>query len=334
MKKNHLISLVLLSILATSCQEETVFPEVKNLSEYPQTTFLPTLENNLTEGKNAVYCTTLLYAWDEIRKALKPPLKIEESYADLTLLNNSKSYIGVLKPAEYTTSIEVSDNLISAKAEFKKSLPFELTLTSFKNRLTFNNKKVASFGNLGEDETNNIQILYYKDDENFVLKLTPKDKEHEIVLFNCEEKFNSMSELVSQIKKLVDIGIQEQKNDTLRWKYYLEKEDEVIIPKFAFNIETDYNTLVGNKFNVANTQEWEIIKAWQRTAFVLNEAGAEIESEAEIEAVPTSAMEVIELPKPKKMHFDKAFFIMLKRTDATNPYLGLWVDNTELMIAE
>ncbi len=44
--------------------------------------------------------------------------------------------------------------------------------------------------------------------------------------------------------------------------------------------------------------------------------------------------EDIELPKPKKMVFDKPFLILLKRTDAKNPYFGLWTMNTELMIRE
>jgi hypothetical protein len=44
--------------------------------------------------------------------------------------------------------------------------------------------------------------------------------------------------------------------------------------------------------------------------------------------------EAEENPHPKKMFFDKDFLLLLKRTDAQNPYFGLWVVNTELMVKE
>jgi hypothetical protein len=61
--------------------------------------------------------------------------------------------------------------------------------------------------------------------------------------------------------------------------------------------------------------------------------GADIESEAEVE-VTEEVEEEHEKPKPKKMIFDKPFLILLKRTDAKNPYFGLWTTNTELMTKE
>ena len=44
--------------------------------------------------------------------------------------------------------------------------------------------------------------------------------------------------------------------------------------------------------------------------------------------------EEYEKPKPKKLVFDKPFLILLKRTNAKNPYFGLWTTNTELMTKE
>ena len=105
------------------------------------------------------------------------------------------------------------------------------------------------------------------------------------------------------------------------------------MPEFNFNIETNYSTLEGNNFK-SNKQNFKIERAWQRTAFILDESGAEIESEAEFEAVTEEIEEEYEKPKPKKMIFDKPFLILLKRTDPQNPYFGLWTINTELMIKE
>jgi hypothetical protein len=141
-----------------------------------------------------------------------------------------------------------------------------------------------------------------------------------------------MAEMNAKIEKLTEIGKKERKNEKTKWKYEYNVEDVVIIPKFNFNIETSYSNLEGNRFS-SNKQYFQIEQAWQRTAFILDESGAEIESEAEI-AVAEEIEEEYEKPKPKKMIFDKSFLILLKRTDAKNPYFGLWTTNAELMIKE
>jgi len=328
--------LILILTTLFSCKNGRKFPEVKKLTEYENTKFIPTLEHKISNDKNSVYCATLLFAWDEIRSQINPPLTISEEYSDLKLLNNSTSFKNVLKSNEYTVSGEVDGDLIKSKAEFNKSLPFELKLQSFRNKLTFDGQKVSSFGVNGFDsyeQLNIVKIIYYKNDNNFILKLLPKDKEHEIILFKTDQTFNSIAEMTSEFEKLTKIGKTEKKNENISWKYYYNEEDIVVIPKFNFNIETNYSTLEGTNFK-SNKQNFQIERAWQRTAFILDESGAEIESEAEI-AVATEAMEEeYEKPKPKKMIFDKPFLILLKRIDAQNPYFGLWTANTELMIKE
>ena len=339
MKQTIKMKVLFYIIILTSifgCKNDEKFSEVKKLSEFPKTTFNPTLENKISADKNSIYCSTLLFAWDEIRKEINSPFTISSEYTELNLLNNSKSFINVLKTDEFNSSIEIDGELIKARAEFSKSLPFEFKLQSYTNKLVFDNQKVASFGVNGyssDDELKIVEIIYYKNDHNFIIKLLPKNKKHEIILFKTEQNFNSMAEMNVQIEKLTKIGNSEITNDKLNWKYYIGEEDELIIPKFDFNIETNFASREGKNFST-KTQNFLIKKAWQRTAFILDESGAEIESEAEIYADSTSVDEELEKPKPKKMIFDKPFLILLKRTDAKNPYFGLWATNTELMLKE
>jgi hypothetical protein len=336
MKRQNTIILTLILITFFSCKNDKDFPELKNLSEFKNTQFIPTLEHKISNDKNSIYCATLLFAWEEIRKQVNSPLTISDNYFDLKLLNQSTSFENVLKNNEYKVSGEVDGDLISARAEFNKSLPFEIKLQSFNNKLTFDGLKVSSFGVYGYDSYEQlkiVKIIYYKNDNNFIVKLLPKDKEHEIILFKTDQSFNSIAEMTSEIEKLTEIGKTEKKNEKINWKYYYNEEDVVIIPKFNFNIETNYTTLEGNKFK-SNEQNFQIERAWQRTAFILDESGAEIESEAEIAVAVEEVEEEYEKPKPKKMIFDKPFLILLKRTDAKNPYFGLWTTNTELMNKE
>jgi len=131
------VLIVIISTLWSCTNDDRKFQKVMKLSEYKQTEFLPTLENKISTDKNSIYCVTLLYAWEEIRKNIKTQLQIDNQFYDLTLLNNSQSYKDVLNEDEYSASGKVNGDLISATAEFKKSLPFELKLSSFNNELTF-----------------------------------------------------------------------------------------------------------------------------------------------------------------------------------------------------
>ncbi|WP_018342211.1 hypothetical protein [Cytophaga aurantiaca] len=335
MKKHiSIVSLILFLFTIWSCNNRE-FAEVKKLSEYKKTSFLPTLEHSINSDTNAVYCVTLLYAWDEVRKLINHPFIINPDFYDLQTLNNSKSFLNVLQNNEYEASGEVDGFSIKTRAEFTKSLPFEFKLQSFTNKLIFNKQKVASFGMIGnnEDLTPIIKIVYYKNDANFIIKLLPKDKEHEILLFQSDKKFHSLKEMHAEIQRLTVLGNKERLSNKTQWKYYFSEEDELIIPKFNFNIETNYKTLEGKSFQ-ASTQTYSIDKVWQRTAFMLDEAGAEIESEAVIEVAADGPDENTEKPKPKKMIFNRSFLTLLKRTDAPYPYFALWTTNAELMVKE
>jgi len=200
---------------------------------------------------NSVYCATLLYAWDSVKNILNAPLQIDNSLKDLLLLNNSKSHLNTLKTNEYFSTGNIEGDLIKVQAEFKKSLPFDIELESYnEDKLTFDKVKVASFGTSGyhREISKIIQIIYYKDDNNFIIKLLPKDKEHAIVLYKTQIRFKSMADIVADIDKKTAIGQREEKNQRSSWKYFLTDVDEVVIPKIEFNIETNYSTLEGINF--------------------------------------------------------------------------------------
>lgn len=317
--------------------EDNIFPEVKKISEYEATEFLPTLEHPITKNKNSVYAASLLYAWDEVIKLVGEPLIIDKQFNDLILLNNSESHLQTLDKSEYTTTASAEGEKIEVTAEFSKSLPFEIKMNSYNNKLIFDNKKVASFGFKGYEYemANTASVLYYKDDDNFILKLIPKDQNHEILLFKTTKEFNTMQEFVSELNSKIELGVEEKKKEKLAWKYNINEVDEVIIPKFQFNIECNYSSLEGNNFKVKNLK-YVLESVYQRIAFILDESGAEIETEAEIEVAVeiTSEEPEEETPHPKKLIFDKPFLLLLKRTNSENPYFGLLTANTELMMAE
>lgn len=328
--------------LFLSCIEKTKKPsnidmtEAKNLSTLKKTEFVPTLENKISDDKNAIYCVSLLYAWNEVKEQLNSNITIPKNFNDLLLLNNSKSHINVLDKDEYTVNSEIIDDRINVRAEFNKSLPFKVKLQEFVGALTINYEKFKSFGLYGTnyERIELLEIIYYKDDDNFIIKLKPFDKEDQIIIMKSDNKFQTMLEMSSEIERLSIIGNLEKNGKKSAWKYKINPSDLVVIPNFDFNIQTNYSSLEDTKF-VSQSRTLFISKAFQRTAFTLNENGAEIESEAEIEVVEeTNGEEKEEVQHPKKMILNKPFFLELKKSKSEIPYFGLWITNTELLIKE
>lgn len=308
------------------------FPDVKNLSELQRTSFVPTLESNLPPNRNSIYAASLLYAWDEIRSKVDNPILVDSNYREFYFLNQSTSFKNTLKEDEYKTDVSVTDGVISARAFFSIELPFTNVLHSFHHELKFGNTNVASFGMIGRDDDilNTFEILYYKNDDNFILKLYPKNRQHEFVLYKSTSKLNSMSMMLTEIKSRISIGEKEMKDTSSEWKYFINETDEIIIPSFSFNLETNYSSMEGNTFQ-AGLMDFVLQTVYQRNAFVLDENGGRVESEAVITAAPAAEMPV-EHPHPKHLVFNKPFFLMVKRAENPNPYFAMWVENAELMV--
>lgn len=305
-----------------------VFPELKNVKSYKNTDFTPTFESSFDKTKNIIYSTTLPLAWNEIRSQLTPPIGNFQS-AQLKQLDETKSFLNTLKKNEYETTVEVIDSIIKASAYFRKSLPFEFPLTKHKESFKFGNIDVQSFGfyvgNGYHGQMDFSKVNYFNDENDYSISLFPKDKQHEIILILLNENtISSFDKYFDHYKKNSNVKI----NPDNSWKYKYRKEDDVKIPIIEFNLEKDYEDMIESKFTTGK-MPFEIVKAYQQNAFVLNEKGAEVESFADMAA--DAAAEDAEKPAPKLMYFNKPFVLFLKRKDAEFPYFGIYIFNDELL---
>lgn len=315
---NKTTIILTLFILILSCQSKLKndFPEVKNVTELKRTDFVPTLESTIDLKNNIIYGATIPFAWNEIRNEIGTTLT-DFSSKQLEEINDTKSYVNVLKNNEYETSVEVDVNEIRAKAYFRKSLPFEEPLTKFDKPLTFGNSNVESFGFWSSCSF--AKINYFNDENDFSVSLFPKNEEHEIILILHKENKSDFKSYFERYNK--------QKGLAKRHSLYFNDDDKVEIPIIEFNLEKSFNKLVGSSFK-ANHTNFTILEAHQQNAFILNEIGAEVKSVVDIAA---DATEEIEKPKPKMMIFNKPFVVLLKRKDAENPYFGVYIANDELL---
>jgi hypothetical protein len=284
------------------------------------------------ENRNIIYAPAFLYAWDKIKEELKYPIIADNTNSlDFQLLNQSTSHHNSLTDTEYSATAEIVDGAIIARAFFNKTLPFETKLQVLDDPILFGKTKVSAFGMYyyDEDAIKFSQVLYYKDDNNFILKLSPKDKQHEIILVKGLDKCQTLKDAIKLTNDLIDKGKQEQTNSKLSWKYEIVHEDMFAIPTIKFNIATRYKNLEGQSFSTKNNKKHLFEEAYQRIGFILNENGAVVESEAVAVTDSVGAEPII--THPKKMIFDKQFLIIIKGIDKTNPYFVMKVANTELL---
>lgn len=337
----HFRVILALCVLLFSCNSAeqnkpwSALPEVTELSGLKETEFVPTLENPISEKKNCIYAPALLFAWDAVEKKLGTGIRLSDSNSDdLKLLFASKSHERALSKGEYSIETQVENDVIRVRAFFNKTLPFAEKLQSMTEPVFFNGKsRVAAFGlNFPDrEEAAAADILYYRDDSEFIVRLNPKDPDHEIILFITAEKFQSLFGAVTRLQTLVDTGNSQRKISTLAWKYEFTSKDVLSIPVIRFNIATKFRSLEGQTIQMDDGGRFLIEEAVQRTGFILNEEGAVVESEAEFTTAALDIDEPIEKPRPKEMIFDRSFVIVVKRRNEPNPYFVMTVNNAELL---
>jgi hypothetical protein len=330
MPVKHLQLLLFICIITTACKQQKTknMAEVVNLLTLKQTDFAPTLENTIPSDKNLIYAPSLLFAWDRVKKMFNVPLTVSSmGTTDIRLLNQSLSYKNSLTEDEYEAKASLSGGVIVAEAFFNKALPFSKTLQPVNNGILFSNVQVKAFGMSTPDfgTTEFTRVLFYKDDDNFILQITPKDTTSQIILVKGLKQVETFADAMQQVGVLTAQGETESSDNKTAWRYKFYDDDSFAVPAIKFNIETNYKTLEGQAIIVGGDKQ-TIQTAYQRTAFSLDENGAVVESTA------ASAADSIAAPEhPKKMIFDKPFFIIIKHTNQVNPYFVMKVANAELM---
>lgn len=315
--------------------EESDIPESKNLTDYKSTEFILSPKHTLTAGNNSIYCSSFLFAWNKLKADSEMTFKIPDEHFDLQLVDSSFDFLNSLSEEEIDLHSEISEDRLYAKAYFKKSLPFEMAFKKDYGTDEFAGKKVQFFGCSGSDHLNltrQLQIIYYKNDSEFIVRLRPDDPQHRIYLYMPNEKPKNFETVFKDLYEKSLVGEEEMETEEKFIDYQFMPEDDFAMPVINFNIENEYKQLIGNNV-FADEKKFTVTQAEQQIALVLNEKGAEVESKAEVELSKSEEPEE-ELKKPKKLYLNKPFLLLLKKQDSPYPYLAIWIENTELMVAK
>lgn len=346
MKRKYL-TLAFLSVMFVQCNErnpvkdtmekkkppveERGLPPVTELTAADRTVFATTLEEPLTPGLNVVYTPAFLYAWDALRETQHGHLSIPEGDSLLRLIHTSVSWKNTLEEGEYEKNVTVSDDLIRIKTAFKRAVAFEMPFDTIAD-LTFLGKKVKGFGirHHSYELSEQVQILYYKDNEHFIVALRTRSSEDELILACGFNEETQLSGIYAAIRKAIAQGAKEMREEQYAGKYIFNTGDRLSVPRLRFNLHASYTKLVGQVVQ-GEQVPFRIEEAGQRTALLLDEYGAKVESEAALDAVPAAAPPPVAQPEPKLLLFDKPFVILMKKPAAAFPYFMMKVENTRPM---
>ncbi len=167
----------------------------------------------------------------------------------------------------------------------------------------------------------NIELCYVKDEDNFIIKLRPKNFNDEIIIIKGlkDLKYDKIKEILNSIDPDIDL------------KYEIE---DFRMPKINFKATRKYKNLNNSKIlNKTRFSQYKyIIKMFSNTEFNMDEVGAKVESKTIIHCTPESAAAP---PKIEKKHINlylnKPFEIILKNRDSKIFYFNLKVNNDAIM---
>lgn len=280
------------------------FPEEKKLADVPATQFVPALEERVKKGSNVIYTDGFLLAWNELRRQTGP---VSTSVPQLKVLDQSDAYEDSLAGSK---DVKLENGKVTIGISFEQSPAYAYPMEPVK--LSFMGKAVRAFG-YAHGIVAGVKMLYYKNEDEFVISIETAEKEQEIILAKGFANGRSLRVMLNNIQVATRIGS----------KNTLDASAVLMIPVLRFNLSTNYPAME-NSFITANDQRYQIQKAAQRTAFLLNEQGAKAEG-----ATTSSSAGAVQ---PKQLLFDKPFVVLLKKRTAKYPYFMMKVDNTALMM--
>ncbi len=297
---------------------------------------------------NYIWGSAMNYAWHELKDTIiKEPIKLESkdplAQKIVSTFNASPFTKKDMDVASYYVKCGFGQETVDQiNREVKKKFP-QMTLGGVNVRL--NPKDIISFAYflkkvkyrrvfdsanvdfLGQpvrgfvagtpQQRENVCVVKYWNDDNFIISLQLKDDNDELLL----AKGFDMTSPQSALDSIVAFS-----NDYHPVIEPLEAFEMVNLHAIHTHV---YEELLQKKIGNDNFTHYAIGQMYEMIKFDLDEKGARVENKAVI-ALPT-AMPPEEGKKIRSFIMDKPFWVIMKRRGNKNPYFVLGVSNTELM---
>ena len=169
--------------------------------------------------------------------------------------------------------------------------------------------------NKWRDLTQEISILDYQSNEDFVLELIAGQEMDRLILSRLAPGA-TLQETITRVTGRISVAKPTG----------LEIEEEFMAPCLNFDLSRNFYEIIGKPIVNPNFDEYFIKSARQNIRFTLDENGAVLKSEASLGAASAPPK------KPRRFILDGPFLILMMRKGAKMPYFALWVENPELLV--
>lgn len=332
----------------------------------------PTPDVQIGAGETVVYCPTFLAAWEELKKEAGGDIRMSDQPALADTLNATPlprdalppdAFVAFAGTASHETVKRLQQTLRSVFGTAAPMLPADLigpntvliAYSHLQRQLAFPNKFIRArsrpllfassggeaavqfFGVSGaaaEKYSDQVEIVQWVDESDFILRLHSKQKGEAIVLARMAAP-DSLAEAIRRVegplfrerkRPFEQVTIDGEEHYLM---FELSRHDVLAIPVLQLNSETNFWELCGRPWIDASGIPVELARAFQDVRFTLDETGARIRSTA------YDREDFIGLSgstRPRRFLFDGPFFMALWRREAHEPYLAVWVGGPDLML--
>jgi hypothetical protein len=323
------------------------------------TTVAAHMEEQITPGKNLLFCSTFQLAWNELKDdKIKEDVHLTSEPPLVKFLNKGLStkadisedcyvamagfdwegILGKVNKAlkeKFGDEAPVVDDMLAvdsvyAYAYLQKVLRFKVAFESLRDGVSFASEdggtaKVQTFG----IEKHSSKDKHMKMAAQVRIPDYVDDSDFIITLASDSPEDEIILAKVRPGKTLLDtIRAVESRRQNGR-KISMDSVATLQIPKLNLDIEHYFTQLGCRSFTNKGFEKYGIGYAVQSIRFKLDEKGAIVKSEARIVSPGIARRE-----EPKRLIFDRPFLIYLKEKSAKYPYFALWVDNPELLMKQ
>jgi len=212
-------------------------------------------------------------------------------------------------------------DLFVAYALLRKVLRFATPFATSRD-LSFRGTPVRSFGNWFTEEAahllapraEQVTVHHYTGPEHFTLELATLTPDDRVIVARLPPGPTFAATVASALATL-RVGAAP-----------LDAEERLEIPAIRFDVLRRFDELYGCVLGNPGFTGRALGDFRQRIDFALDEAGAVLVSEAEIEE-----LDLADEP-PRRFVCDGPFLVALQRRGAPIPYLAAWIDNAELLV--
>ncbi len=327
-----------------------------------QTLIVPTLDTPMPPGRNVIWCSSFQLAWNEVRdKVIGAPLAVPDAAEIAARLNAATQSVSDLDaksvyaaggrikdgvrerigkdmaakfPSHAVPDVSAYTDGILAYSYLIAQVPFKYPFRRIEKGLAFTDSygtqtRVTGFGlwkaylRPFENIREQVRVLHAGRDASDSERLT------ECALDLCCHS-TPYQIVVARVTPMGSLGktleyLRTQMASFEKPPYYEQDRrfggnDELRIPEMFWRLDHRFKELIGRA--VANcSPPMPIVEALQTIEFRLDRSGVVLDSDSML-AVAAA---------PRHFEFDRPFLVYMKKRDAEQPFLVMWVDNAELL---